>query len=111
MMQSMTREAQPPQSGGLFGMDVACGLFGMSGSFLGGRSVMFKSPGQSRRPTLQANAVRGPSPGPMTRSMSASPSRGVEVRICQLEVDVLWREGGSRATEDGDVGVVRGDQW
>ena len=32
-MQSMTREAQPPQSGGLFGMDVTGDLFGMSGGF------------------------------------------------------------------------------
>ena len=37
---------------------------------------MFESPGQSGRPTLQANAVRGPSPGPRPRSRSVSPSRG-----------------------------------
>ena len=75
--QSRTREAQPPQSGGLFGIDVTGGLFGMqAGSYGGGRSVMFESPGQSGRPTLQANAVRGPSPGPRSRSRSVSPSRG-----------------------------------
>ena len=45
------------------------------GSFGGRRSVMFESPGQSGRPTLQANAVRGPSPGPRPRSRSVSPSR------------------------------------
>ena len=75
--QSRTREAQPPQSGGLFGIDLTWGLFGMQGgSYVGGKSVMFESPGQSRRPTLQANAVRGPSPGPRPRSRSVSPSRG-----------------------------------
>ena len=42
---------------------------------LEGRSVMFESTGQSWRPTLQANAVRGPSPGPRPRSRSVSPSR------------------------------------
>ena len=36
MAQSRTREAQPSQSDGLFGMDVIGGLFGMSGSFGGG---------------------------------------------------------------------------
>ena len=78
------------QSGGVFGMDATGGLFGMSGSFFGGwRSVMFESPGQSGRPTLQANAVRGPSPGPRPMSRSVSPSRWWEV-LCQLEVEVLW---------------------
>ena len=75
--QSKTREAQPTQSGGLFGIDVTWGLFGMQwGSYGGERSVMFESPGQSGRPTLQANAVRGPSPGPRPRSRSVSPSGG-----------------------------------
>ena len=75
--QSRTREAQPPQSGGLFGIDVTGGFFGMQAVSYGvGRSVMFESPGQSGRPTLQANAVRGPSPGPRPRSRSVSPSRG-----------------------------------
>ena len=37
---------------------------------------MFESPGQSWRHTLQANAVRGSSPGPRPRSRSVSPSRG-----------------------------------
>ena len=75
--QSRTREAQPPQSGGLFGIDVTGGLFGMqAGSYGGGRSVMFESPKQSGRHTLQANAVKGPSPGPRSRSRSVSPSRG-----------------------------------
>ena len=57
-----------------------------------GASVMFESPGQSGRPTLQANVVRGPSPGPKPRSRSVSPSRGGAVRKCQLEVEVLLRE-------------------
>ena len=47
-----------------------------AGSYGRGRSVMFEAPGQSGRPTLQANAVRGPSPGPRPRSRSVSPSRG-----------------------------------
>ena len=38
-MQSRTLEAHPPQSGGLFGMDVTGGLFGMSGSFVWGWGV------------------------------------------------------------------------
>ena len=38
--------------------------------------MMFESPGQSGRPTLQANAVRRPSPGPRPMSTSVSPSRG-----------------------------------
>ena len=37
---------------------------------------MFESTGQSGRPTLQANAVRGPSPAQRPRSRSVSPSRG-----------------------------------
>ena len=59
--QSKAREAQLTLSGGLLGMDVTGGLFGMSGmsgGFGWWRSVMFDSPGQSGRPTLQANAVR-----------------------------------------------------
>ena len=36
-MQSRMREAQPPQSVGLFGMDVTGGLFGMPESFGGDR--------------------------------------------------------------------------
>ena len=32
--QSRTREAQPPQSGGLFGIDVKGGLFGNSGELI-----------------------------------------------------------------------------
>ena len=48
----------------------------MSGESYGvGRSVMFESTGQSGRPTLQANAVRGSSPGPRPMSRSVSPSR------------------------------------
>ena len=35
-MQSRTREAQPTQYGGLFGMDETGGLIGMSGNFYGG---------------------------------------------------------------------------
>ena len=50
----------------------------MSGGLGEGRSVMFESPGQSGRPTLQANAVRWTSPGPRPRSRSVSPSRGGE---------------------------------
>ena len=73
--QSRTREAQPPQSGGLFGIDVTGGFGMQAGSYGGGRSVMFESPGQSGRPTLQANAVRGPSPWPRSRPRSVSPSR------------------------------------
>ena len=34
-VQSRTREAQPTQSGGLFGIDVKGGLFGMSGGSYG----------------------------------------------------------------------------
>ena len=45
--------------------------------FLGG-SVMFESPGQYGRPTLQENARRGPSPGPRPMSRSVSPSRAGE---------------------------------
>ena len=37
--QSRTREAQPPQSGGLFGIDVTGGLFGMQAGSYGGGEV------------------------------------------------------------------------
>ena len=88
--QSRTREAQPSQSGVLFGMDVTGGLFGMSGIIVvGGRSVIFESPGQHWRSTLQANAVRGPSPGLIPRSRSVSPSSWVEVRIGRRHVEAL----------------------
>ena len=106
-MQSRTREAQPTQYGGLFGMDETGGLFGMPGSLFWGRSVMFQSPGQSGRPTLQANAVRGPSPLPRPRSRPVSPSRGGEVPICRREVEGLRREGDTNATGKGEVGMVR----
>ena len=72
---------------------------------------MFESTGQSGRPTLQANAVRGPSPGPRPRSRSISPSRGGVVRRCLLEVEVLWREGDTRILVEAEVGVERGGQW
>ena len=111
--QSRTREVQSPQSGGLFGIDVTGGLFGMqTGSYGGGRSVMFESPGQSGRPTLQANAVRGPSPGPRPRSRSVSPSRGGGVICrCLQEVEVLWRERDTRIQVEVEVGMGRGGQW
>ena len=107
--QSRTREAQPPQSGELFGIDVTVGLFGMqAGSYGGVRSVMFESPGQSGRPTLQANAVRGPSPGPRPRSRSVSPSRwGVRL----WEVEALWREMDTRITGEGEVGMGLESRW
>ena len=38
--QSRTREAQPPQSGGLFGIDVTGGLFGMQAGSYGGGGLL-----------------------------------------------------------------------
>ena len=76
----------------------------------GGKSVMFESPGQSWRPTLQANAVMGPSPWQRPRSRSVSPSRG-GVPICRRKVEVLQQEMGTRALGEGEVGIVLEGRW
>ena len=72
---------------------------------------MFESPGQSGRPTLQANAVRGPSPWPRPRSRSVSPSRGRVVLRCLREDEALWRDVGTRILVEVEVGVARGGRW
>ena len=47
-MQLRTREAQPTASGGLFGIDVTGGLFGMSGEAMDGGDQLCLNPQDSR---------------------------------------------------------------